>query len=312
MRGDMGELSIRAPAKINLHLQVIGKRPDGFHELRTLFQAVDLYDELRARPAAGEVELEVEPRGAAPAGDDNLVLRAGQALKRRFGVRDGARLNLVKRIPAGGGLGGGSSDAAAALRLLARLWALDLEPADLFELAASLGDVPYFMVGGLALGCGRGEEALPLPDLPPLGVIIGFPDECVPTAEVYGRLGRNLTWQSPDATVYCFSAGLTTVLEWQRLHNDLQPVVLEDWPAVAEVLEQLEALRPMRAAVTGSGAAVYALFESPREAQRAARRLEGGWQRHVGAVLPRSHSLCAVREVAVEDGARASSCSDHG
>jgi 4-diphosphocytidyl-2-C-methyl-D-erythritol kinase len=290
-------LSIAAPAKINLHLQVIGRRPDQFHELRTLLQCIDLADRLEAEPLpSGRLELVVEPCGAAPEDDSNLVVRAARALQQQLGVSSGARLRLCKQIPAGAGLGGGSSDAAATLVLLDRLWSADVAPATLHQLAADLGsDVPFFLHGGLALGVGRGEEVYPLADLPPLGVIVVMPNVEIETAEVYRRLPKELTWRRPEGSVYSFSAGLETDLHWGGVRNDLQPVVLAGWPEVADALKSLQSLSPVHAAVTGSGAAVFALFSEPDQARHAADMLQQTGRIHVGKVLSRALSRPVVQ-----------------
>ena len=203
----MTRLAISAPAKINLHLQILGKRADGYHELRTLFQSIDLSDELYASPAADEsLELRVEPEGAVTGDEENMVLRAAAALRERSGAVAGASLELHKRIPVAGGLGGGSADAAATLVLLDRLWDLGLEVPDLVDLAACLGsDVPFFLHGGLAVGVGRGEEVYPLPDLESFDLIVATPRLQVPTAEVFERLAPQLTSSGLDATVYALS-----------------------------------------------------------------------------------------------------------
>ncbi len=168
-----GGLSVTSFAKINRTLSVLGKRKDGFHEIDTVFQTVDLTEEIEfflegeegsGAPAA--VSLNIE--GAdLPADDSNLILRAAHALRERVGKRRGARIHLSKKIPIGGGLGGGSSNAAATLRALCELWNLQLPAADLMAIAASLGsDVPFFLLGGRARGRGRGEVLTPLPDGP--------------------------------------------------------------------------------------------------------------------------------------------------
>ncbi len=292
-------LAVTAPAKLNLHLQVLGKRPDGFHEVRTLLQSLDLADELVAESApAGTLELKVEPAGSVGAGPDNLVLRAARSLLAAAGSTAGARLTLRKQIPVGGGLGGGSADAAAALVLLDQLWELDRSPAELLRLAAGLGsDVPFFLVSGLALGVGRGEELIPLGDLPELGVVVLAPAVEVPTAAVYGRIESGLTWNAPDPNLTPFTAGLGRFPAWHDLYNDLEPVVVEGWPQVAAALDQLRGVGAYRAAVTGSGAAVYAVFESPAAAKNAAKTLVGSWRLHVGRILTREAARLTVRTV---------------
>ena len=162
---------LSAPAKVNLTFEALGRRADGYHEVRTVLHAVSLADEIAFAPA-DDLSLAVEPPEAgafssaasAPTGDDNLVLRAARLLRREAGVKTGAAIRLRKRIPVAAGLGGGSSDAAAALRGLRRLWGLDLDADALRELAAQLGsDVPFFVTGGAALAEGRGERLTPLP-----------------------------------------------------------------------------------------------------------------------------------------------------
>ncbi len=154
LRGAAVTIVVACPAKVNLHLEVLGRRPDGYHELRTVFAAVGVWDELALEEApAGVFELSVVPAGAAPEGPENLVVRAARALAAAAGNGRGARMTLRKAIPLGGGLGGGSADAAAALVGAARLWGADATPRDLAELAAALGaDVPFFLVGGRGVG----------------------------------------------------------------------------------------------------------------------------------------------------------------
>ncbi len=281
-----------AAAKINLHLEIIGRRPDGFHELRTVLSSIDLRDELWGEPAAdGMLELVVEPDGAAPAGPENLVLRAAEALRAAAGTVAGARLGLVKRIPAGAGLGGGSADAAAALVLLERLWGLDLEPERLWDLAAGLGsDVPFFLSGGLALGVGRGEEILPLPDLEePLHLAVAWPGVEVSTPEVYRRLQAPLTWRRPEVTVKVAAAAGKVPGDLQWMRNDLEPVVLAGWPQVAAIREAMMATENGAVRITGSGGAVFGVFRSRREAEEAAGRAvaAGAATVHVGRTLRR-------------------------
>ncbi len=269
-------LVIRVPAKINLHLEVVGRRPDGFHELRTLFQSVDLYDTLRGWPAnEGRLDLGIEPGNLVSDGADNLVLRAARALWREIGRRPGARLKLEKRIPVGGGMGGGSADAAGALILLDRLWSLDLPSSDIRRLAADLGsDVPFFLHGGLALGVGRGEEVIPLGDLPPLGVLLVVPPVEVSTPEVFERLLPG-AWKRMDDRVYAGVVNSPPAIDWSAVGNDLERVVCEGWPEVAEALEGVRRSGPLFSTVSGSGATVFGVFESIEAAARAAVGVEG-------------------------------------
>lgn len=176
-------VSTPAPAKVNWTLEVLGRRPDGYHEVRTVLQTVDLCDQVRVSPAAG-LELVLtgaagqagSPLAEAPA-PENLAFRAASLLRDRAGEPTlGARIELEKAVPAGAGLGGGSSDAAATLRALDRLWGLGLPPRELARLGAELGaDVPFFLSGGTALARGRGDEVTPLPDAPPQRLLLVVP-----------------------------------------------------------------------------------------------------------------------------------------
>jgi 4-diphosphocytidyl-2-C-methyl-D-erythritol kinase len=291
-------LRVRVPAKINLHLQVLGRRPDGFHEVRTLLQSIDLYDDLVAEPADERVlQLEVVPPGVVTSDEDNLVLQAARRLWGSIGRRPGARLRLRKRIPVGGGLGGGSADAAGALIVLGRLWSAGVARDDIQSIAAELGsDVPFSLHGGLALGVGRGEHIRPLPDPPrELGVLIAAPGVGISTAAVYGRIQPQLTWNGQEANVYALSARVEDRLRWETMVNDLQPVVLEGWPVVAEVLNDLASTGPLRAAVSGSGAAVYAVYNDRRSAERAAEGVSNRWWTHVGVLLDRDRARPVVK-----------------
>ncbi len=185
----MSALRLLAPAKVNLAFEVLGRRADGYHEVRTVLQSLSLADELTFE-ASDALSLTVEPEGAAPV-EENLVLAAARLLQRETGVSTGASVHLAKRIPTAGGLGGGSSDAAIALLGLRRLWGLALDADALRGLAARLGsDVPFFVSGGTALGEGRGERLTPLPT-PEGEAVVAVPDASRPrdkTAQMYGLL----------------------------------------------------------------------------------------------------------------------------
>ena len=186
----MTTLRAEAFAKTNLTLRIVGKRPDGYHEIDTLFQTIDLTDSIEVSPARSAIDFACsEP--SVPSGEGNLVHRAASRWKERFGVAEGARIRLEKRIPVGGGLGGGSSDAAVALVLLSRLWRLSPGPRDFAEVGAALGsDVPFFFLGGTARGRGRGEIVDPLPDAPPRRLVLVVPPFSIATRDVYARWHR--------------------------------------------------------------------------------------------------------------------------
>lgn len=255
----------RSFAKVNLHLQVVGKRSDGFHELRTLFQSVELHDVLHVSPAAGGVRLEVSGADLT-AGPENLVHRAATAYLARWGGGRGVELRLEKRIPAGGGLGGGSSNAATTLLALRDLYSAPESIAELRPLARELGaDVPYFLTGGTALGVGRGDEILPLPELREAEIWIASPAVAVSTAEVFGAL-EPATPQPLAADVLALAHGpagadFATLDLW----NDLQDLVLRRFSGVERVYTSLlrggfEGVR-----LSGSGACLIARWSGTGE-----------------------------------------------
>lgn len=288
-----------APAKLNLFLHVTGRRADGYHELQSLFQLVDLSDELVVVSRKdGELTLEGSPAGVAP--EEDLVLRAARLLRAQ--ARDprlGASLKLRKRIPAGGGLGGGSSDAATALVALDALWDLDLGTEHLAALGLALGaDVPVFVRGATALGYGVGERLAPC-DVPPLWFAIVCPGIATATGEMFQapELTRNSTAITMPGLLWPgWSAG--------RLpgRNDLEPVVVRRYPEVAAALAWLGARGGAR--LTGSGSCVFAACTSAAAAHAALADLPERWTGYVAAGLARSPLLgrLAAQRDAVRGG----------
>ncbi len=301
----MTAIRLDIPAKINLHLEVLGRRPDGYHEVRTLLQSIDLRDRVIVRPApAGRLELEVAPHGIVGTDDDNLVTRAARRLWEAVDGRPGAHIRLVKRIPVAAGLGGGSADAAATLVLLDRLWSLDLDRGRLFDVASSLGsDVPFFLVGGLCLGIGRGDEVTALPDLRTREVVVVVPPVEVPTREVYGRLESRLTWKRPEATLTEVATGLEREPRWSRLRNDLEPVVCAGWPDVAAARDVLTRVGALRSGVSGSGGATFALLaETAVVVDVVAAARARGWRTEITRTLTRDEAAPRPVECDGEDG----------
>ncbi len=266
--------SVRLPAfaKVNLCLHVLGKRPGGYHELLTIFQAISLHDtlELTLRSAPG-IELETTD-AELPTGRDNLVWRAMDALRRELRIRQGVRARLVKRIPMARGLGGGSSDAAAALEGMLRLTGKKLPATRLLELAASLGaDVPFFLQGGRALGVGRGDEIYPLPDLPRRTVLVVAPrDIAVSTRAAYRWLSPRLTKQRLVSKLWSFCT-LCWSPQGAGAPNDFEAVVFRRHPRLARIKRELLKRGAAEAALAGSGSAVFGVFRSPAQARRAAK-----------------------------------------
>src|SRR5256712_2730363 len=273
----MPEVPIRAFAKINLSLDILGKRADGFHELRTIFQTISLHDKLRLRasPRPG-IALRVEgnqPLSAEPP-EKNLAYRAVDALRRELKIRSGVEINLKKTIPAGRGLGGGSSDAAAALLGYLRLTKKKLALARLLEIASSLGaDVPFFLLGGRALGVNKGDEIYPLPDIPKLHFLVASPDEIhVRTPDAYRWLKARpfeLTKSAVSSKLLEFCA-LCWSAQGSGLSNDFEGPVFRRHPRLDRIKRELLQRGAAEASLAGSGSAGVGVFPSPAMARRAA------------------------------------------
>jgi len=271
----MHSLRLPAFAKINLCLHVLGRRPDGYHELRTVFQAISLHDTLElALTCQPGIELTIsnDPLQQVPPGPENLVFRALEVLRRELRIRSGVRAGLLKQIPVRRGLGGGSSDAAAALVGFLRLTGRKLPTARLLEIAASLGaDVPFFLFGGRALGLSRGDEIYPLPDLPRRAVVVVSPhDIAVSTREAYRWVSRQLTNHGRTPRLWHFCA-LCWSPQGAGASNDFEATVFRRHPRLARIKRGLLKRGAAEAALAGSGSAVFGVFRSPARARRAAR-----------------------------------------
>ncbi len=263
------KLSVLAPAKLNLFLHVIGQRSDGYHLLQSAFVLLDFGDTLFLERRDDSRICRTSTLKDVDAEAD-LVVRAAKLLQRESGTRHGADIAVTKRIPIGGGLGGGSSDAASTLLALNNLWGLKMPGAQLQSLALSIGaDVPFFVFGRNAWAEGIGEQLLPL-DIPEWWYVVLSPMIQVPTAYVFGR--PELTRNTIPLKITDFSAsGLAD------LCNDLQPVVMKAFPAVAGSIRALDSVSQKSvfgARMTGSGACVFAAFEHERDARVAFQKLQ--------------------------------------
>lgn len=294
------KLTVRAHAKVNLDLRVLGVRADGFHELRTVFQTIEMHDTLVCTEKPGPFTLKCRTPGV-PLDASNLVWKAAAALWVALGRAGETRDTVVqidKKIPLEAGLGGGSSDAAAALTALGRLWGG--APITLLrEVGATIGaDVAFFLSGGTALGLGRGEEIYPLVDLPPHSVVIVRPPFGVSTAEAYA-------WYDEDRT-----EGVREIREFQHLPvpwpsraaqmvNDLEPPVIRRHQEIAGLKAQLREAGAMAAAMSGSGSAVFGLFRGRGAAERAVKPLcRNGNRAWVTRTLTRAEHERRARAVA--------------
>ena len=274
-------LVVKAPAKINLCLEVLGRRPDGYHEIRTIMQAVGLYDELsfRERPDR-RIVLTASGKGLPPP-EQNLVFRAARLIQERFAPSRGAAIHLKKAIPIGGGLGGGSSDAAATLRALNRLWALHLDAQELQSLAAELGsDVPFFVRGGTALCEGRGERVTPLPVEATFHYVLAMPPFPTSTRAVYGALAADLTSARRKDRIGVLQSALMTGDSGRLgrgLYNDLQAAAFRVSPGLRRFGESLAGAMRRRGScgfsLSGSGSSFLVLFGSSDEPRAEAKRL---------------------------------------
>ena len=266
-----------APAKLNLFLHILGRRSDGYHQLQTLFQLLDEGDTLRFESLSGgelQLELRSNTTGQRLPLENNLILQAARVLRTRAGIPAlGARISVDKRISVGGGLGGGSSNAATTLIALNRYWQLNLSQTELKALGLQLGaDVPLFIDGRSAWGEGVGEK-LQAVTLPPRWFLVATPDCAVSTAEIFNH--ENLTRNSPAIKMADFLAGVA--------RNDCEPVTCELYPEVAQALTWLTQFGHAR--MTGTGASVFAEFTTESKANAALSQLPARWQGFVARSL---------------------------
>lgn len=282
----MTALRYRPHAKFNLALDVRERRPDGYHEVRTVLQCMALCDTLEVFPAGEGLSFTCSDP-SLPTGPENLVMKAAAALREATGCTKGARLHLTKRIPSQAGLGGGSADAAVTLVALARLWRLPAEPSALLPLAAKLGsDVPYFLVGGTALGVGRGEEVYTLPDAPPLHLVVAKGLKGTSTPEAYKALDARLTPPEGAHRIQGIVQGVVGGrLDEHLLFNRFEEVATGDDEGAA-IRQSLLECGARRAILAGSGSAWVGVFTSRSQAQEAQRRMS-----HRGISVVLTHTV---------------------
>lgn len=275
----MQSISVKAYAKINLGLLITGKRPDGYHTLETVFAPINWYDELTLSPSQ-EVRMSCTNQDL-PCDDSNLCIRAAKALRDFSGASSGVEIGLAKHIPFGAGLGGGSSDAASTLRVLNRMWNINASSHDLHRIAVGLGaDVPYFLEsGGLAYAAGIGEELEDLELTLPFSIVTLFPGDHISTVWAYRNFYACFEREIPDLKGLVRSlcqARDTSVLE--VFDNDFEPVVFDHYPAVREAKDALVQSGSFFASLSGSGSAVFGLFENDSDAERAAEQLSATYR----------------------------------
>jgi 4-diphosphocytidyl-2-C-methyl-D-erythritol kinase len=287
-----GVVEVSAPAKLNLALAVLLRRPDGFHAIESLMVPVSLADRLVVRNSdLPGMRLTVRfggrlsrPAGAAlardvPADDSNLVIRAAKLLAEEAGIERGLEIELVKLIPSGAGLGGGSSDAAAVIRAAARVWGLDWSTDRLAALGARIGsDVPWFFAGGPAIAAGRGERIEPVAGIPPLHAVIACPAGGLSTAAVYGRCTPDAGAAGVSGRLAAALAGGDLAAAMRLMHNALEAPARLLSADIDHLLAALAAAGGVRPMLTGSGSACFTLARTAPEARAIAARLDAaGW-----------------------------------
>lgn len=275
----MASVSLPAFAKINLDLRILGTRPDGYHDLRTIFQSLALFDKVTVTRRRGPLEIVCDQEDV-PTDRRNLAWKAASLLHRvatgKSTAVGGISIDLRKRIPTQAGLGGGSADAAMTLLALNKLWKFDLDLTTLTRIGARLGaDVPYFLVGGTSLGLGRGDDIYPLADLPTVHVVILRPGFGVATADAY-------TWFDQEKRRIKEPAARSYPAGWPSwaatLRNDLEAPVVRHHPAISRIRQSMVDAGANFAAMSGSGSAVFGLFERAEAARRTASDLaRPGW-----------------------------------
>ncbi|MBD0373029.1 MAG: 4-(cytidine 5'-diphospho)-2-C-methyl-D-erythritol kinase [Pyrinomonadaceae bacterium] len=291
--------TLPAYAKINWRLHVLGRRADGFHELRTIFQTVTLQDRLIFAQSETESLALTCDDASIPVDERNLVLRAARALREKYEVRAGARVHLEKRIPAEAGLGGGSSDAAITLLGLAHLWRIKTNREALAEIGASLGaDVPFFLTGGTALGTGLGTEIEPLADVRAERLLIVKPRAKVSTAEAYKALKRPALTKEMSDIILSISRAEARLQDslHEVLHNDFEPAIYALYPEIAHARARLIEQGASGALLAGSGASVFGIFDNEEALDRARSVLGGepGWRVFRSAAIGRSAYMEAL------------------
>jgi len=271
-------LKITARAKINLTLDVLGTLPDGYHEVRTVMQLLDLCDILEISSGISGITLSSDSK-KIPIGPENLVYRAAQLLLARTGLEKRAHINIIKRIPVAAGLGGGSSNAAAALWGLNRFWELGFTPEELMEMGAEIGaDVPFFMTAGTALGSGRGDKLTPLPSPPPMGVLLVKPHFGVSTAQVYKLFDKlpGETKLRTDSMIQALEKRDANAIA-AHLGNDLEPVTASLHPEIREIKRELVDAGALGAEMSGSGPTVFGLMANKEKARLLAANIKSNF-----------------------------------
>ena len=275
----MKEIKLKAKAKINLGLDVLRKREDGYHEVRMIMQTIPLYDKLTIRTAEDDAQIRVQTNlHFLPVGEDNLVYKAAKLLMDEFQIKQGLEIELVKYIPVAAGMAGGSSDAAATLVGVNKLFELGLSMEELMARGVKIGaDVPFCVMRGTALAEGIGEKLTPLPPMPKCHILIAKPGIHVSTKFVYGNLRANELKEHPDIDGKIRALKCGDLSELARLMgNVLETVTIPEYPVIRRIKDTMKEYGALNAMMSGSGPTVFGLFEDEEAAKEAYRVLSGG------------------------------------
>ncbi len=288
----MSEIIFTLPsfAKINWLLRILGKRNDNFHEICTVFQMVSLHDKL-SFSRCDEIILTCSDK-QIPTNEENLIVKAALELKRKYNFNGGAKIFLEKNIPAPGGLGGGSSNAAVALFGLIKLWEIEVDFGELVQISEKLGsDIPFFLSGGTVLGTGRGTDISQLNDISEKHILIVTPNVKISTAEAFARINApRLTNKTPKSILkLCRDEAQALDLRQSLLINDFEKTIFCIEPEIERVKEKLLDLKAEQALLSGSGASVFALFNDEDRLQKAfdALNIEQNWRKFIVRTISR-------------------------
>ncbi len=278
-------IRIKSFAKINLGIELLRKRDDGFHEIRTMFQSVDLFDSLEFRLLPRNEIVLTGDDTSIPWDGANLIYQAAILLKKQHAIDQGAEIRVTKRIPAGKGLGGGSSNAAMTLLALNEIWELDLAKKDLKDYGTKLGaDVPFFFEGGLCLGEGMGNLVFPLEDLIPCSCVLVLPPFSVSTSSAYEKVPVSLTSKDKDSKIIRFLDSR----DLGFLENDLEEIVFQTYPQIKIIKSLIKEQGSELTLMSGSGSAVFGLFRQKEMAQKALREISKEHSAVCVKTLPRT------------------------
>ncbi len=268
-------ISLKAHAKVNLFLEVLGKRDDGYHEIETVMQEIDLADNLQFEETQKGITLECSDK-SVPLNQDNLVCKAANLILKECGIKKGVLINLEKKIPVGAGLGGGSSDAATTLKALNSLWKVGLNDEDLMELAAKLGsDIPFFIKGKTSLCSGRGEKIYPVEVKNKMDYIVLFPHVHISTETIYKNLIIDLTKKRKDVSFFSTALKHSEVTDIGKLiFNRLEEAVFKTYSELQQVKSSLEVFDFCGLSISGSGSAFFGLCSDRRQAEVIKSKIE--------------------------------------